>query len=43
MLESLTPGTAYVVTVAGVNGASREGGLGMMSSVEADTLSGESY
>ena len=43
VLESLAPGTTYVVTVAGVNGASRDSGLGMMSSVEADTLSSESH
>jgi cytochrome c biogenesis protein CcdA len=37
VVENLTPGTTYTVTVAGVNGATRNGGEGMMSSSAAGT------
>ena len=42
VVMSLTPGTTYVVTVAGVNGAMRDGGVGMASDpAHAETLSGK--
>ena len=39
VIDSLTPATTYVVTVAGVNGATRDRGVGMASNpVRATTL-----
>lgn len=42
VVRDLIPGTMYTVTVAGVNGAMREDGLGVTSDpVQANTLIGE--
>ena len=42
VVENLTPATTYVVSVAGVNGATRNNGLGMSSDTfQMDTLTGE--
>jgi hypothetical protein len=44
VVRDLIPGTTYTVMVAGVNGATTDDGLGMMSSpVQADTLIGEDF
>ena len=41
LVENLTPGTTYVVSVAGVNGATKNNGLGMSSDTfQVDTLTG---
>ena len=42
VVENITPATTYVVSVAGVNGAARNNGLGMSSDTfQMDTLTGE--
>ena len=42
VVESLTPGTTYIVSVAGVNGAARNDGLGVSSDIfQVETLTGE--
>ena len=42
VLGDLIPGSTYEVSVAGVNGAVRRGGLGIMStSAQTNTLNGE--